>query len=116
MDIEKLDNTIAQLLQRDIRFRINNHIFREGKLILFKHNYFVYDFIICQNMNKKTKKLEIPIPFNNYKKDNIIYFDYNFKTLAGNNINLYNIILETFKKCKSKFCNKLLEIEVVNEI
>jgi hypothetical protein len=115
---EDIDKIIEGLFQKHIRLYFNNKIFRDGKLILFKHGYFVYEFILQQNGNKKNKKIEIPYPFSveNCLDKNKLYFDYRLNSFANQNKIIYNLLKKTTKRCYSNFYDKVLEIRVINEI
>jgi len=109
---ETIDELLKYLLQKYVSLFLNNKLYRSGKVILFKHkNYFIE--LILQNESKE-KRVEIPIPFliENHKEENLLFFDYRLKTLAKNNSDIYNKLLMMSKKCKSRYFNTILEIEV----
>ena len=113
---ETINDFLMNLLQKNINLYLNNKVYRHGKVLLFKHkNYFIE--LILQTENKD-KRVEIPIPFNieHYSEENLTYFDYRLKTVAENNEELYNQILKNSKRSKSKYLDRILEIEVINEV
>ena len=108
----QVDELLKYFLQKHVKLFLNNKLYKSGKVILFKHkNYFIELIIQTEN---KDKKVEIPIPFliENHKEDNLVFFDYRLKTVAKLGSNIYNKLLFLSKKCKSRYFDSILEIEV----
>ena len=62
--------------------------------------------------------IKIPIPFyiENYPHEKLIYFDYRFRALAGNDTSisqrLQNVTIKNINP--SQYYNKILEIKTIN--
>lgn len=112
MDISntQLENAIKFLLQRDLKFCINNRVVKSGKFILFKQNNFCLDLHMIQH-NKITHSVyTIPIPFNTEHHSSYILFDYSLNTLVKNNKNLYNLIKDIKPPRKTKFYDTKVQV------
>lgn len=110
IDTEKI---LKDLLQKHIRLYIKNKVYKEGKLVLFKHECYSFELILVLSNNKK-KKIDIPVPFTieEHAEDNLIYFDYRLNSFVRNDIMLTKL-KEVSKNSKSKFYDTVLEIEVI---
>ena len=107
-----LQRCMKTILQRDVKFVINNKILREGKLILFnlKDYYIECVFIVKDN---KQKLYEIPAPFKIRTTDNTIEFDYTTRTITRNHLSngvAIKMLVHDLGK-KSKFYDNVLTIE-----
>jgi hypothetical protein len=103
-------------LQNSLIFTLGKKIVKQGRLILFKQAHFYIQLTLLSNKNIK-EILEIPIPFftENYPLEKIIYFDYRFRALAGNDVSisqrLQNITIKNGNP--SQYYNKILEIKTI---
>ena len=103
-------------LQNSLIFTLGKKIVKQGRLILFKQAHFYIQLTLLSNKNIK-EILEIPIPFftENYPLEKIIYFDYRFRALAGNDSDisqrLQNINIKNINP--SQYYNKILEIKTI---
>lgn len=97
----QIEEILKQMLLTDVKLFINNKLYKEGKITSFKENNYVYEVMLQKD--NKTKKVDLPIPFNieQHINEKVIYFDYRNKTLIGKDINI---------PCKSKYYNTILEI------
>ena len=104
-------------LQNSLIFTLGKKIVKQGRLILFKQTHFYIQLTLLSNKNIK-EVLEIPIPFftENYPLEKIIYFDYRFRALAGNDVGisqrLQNVTIKNVNP--SQYYNKILEIKTIN--
>lgn len=108
----KLHDCMNDILQRNVKFVINNKTIREGNLILFNlRDYYIECLFITPADKRKT--YEIPIPFDVYKTPKGPIFDYKLRTLIKNNTDdlmcVKLLALKTGKK--SKFYDNTLTIE-----
>jgi hypothetical protein len=103
-------------LQNSLIFTLGKKVIKQGRLILFKQAHFYIQLTLLSNKNVK-EVLEIPIPFftENYPLEKIIYFDYRFRALAGNDPSisqrLQNITIKNVNP--SQYYNKILEIKTL---
>jgi hypothetical protein len=103
-------------LQNSLVFTLGKKIVKQGRLILFKQAHFYIQLTLLSNKNVK-EVLEIPIPFftENYPLEKVIYFDYRFRALAGNDVSisqrLQNITIKNGNP--SQYYNKILEIKTI---
>jgi len=101
-------------LQGNVFFTLGKKNLKQGRLIIFKLSHFYIQFTLLSNKNNK-ECFEIPIPFNveYYPSENLIYFDYRVKALAGKN----DLYYSELKNCRiknitpSQYYNKILEIK-----
>jgi hypothetical protein len=104
-------------LQNYLVFTLGKKTVKQGRLILFKQAHFYIQLTLLSNKNVK-EILEIPIPFytENYPLENVMYFDYRFRALAGNDGDLsqrlQKIVIKNINP--SQYYNKILEIKTVN--
>jgi hypothetical protein len=103
-------------LQNSLVFNLGKKVVKQGRLILFKQAHFYIQLTLLSNKNVK-EILEIPIPFftENYPLEKVIYFDYRFRALAGNDANisqrLQNVSIKNTSP--SQYYNKILEIKTI---
>lgn len=110
-----LEEVLKSLLQKNLKFNLNNKQFKKGKFILFKQNNYHIEFTIDKG-DKDFKKFEVPIPFDveQWDDDGLVYFDYRFTTLAKNDKELHRLLLSLPKDGNNKFYDKIMEIEVLD--
>lgn len=113
MYFKQLQECMKIILQRDVRFVINNKVLREGKLILFNlKDYYIECMFIVKTGQQKV--YEIPAPFNIYIKPDKILFDYSTKSAikgsVENTVAVKMLAMDTGKK--SKFYDNVLTIEL----
>lgn len=110
-----LEEVLKTLLQKNLKFNLNNKKYKIGKLILFKQNNYHIEFTINKG-DDDLRRFEVPIPFNveNWEEDGLVYFDYRFATLAKNDKDLHRLLLSLPKEGNNKFYDKILEIEVLD--
>jgi hypothetical protein len=112
-----IDNILKQLLQKNIKFVLNDQVTREGKLILFNHGYFTLNFHIKNHRKNKNELFKLPIPFDfeYHDDDGLLYFDYRIKTFAHGNEEIETMVKGAKKTHLSKYYDKILIIEEMNE-
>ena len=104
-------------IQNNLIFTLGKKVVKQGRLILFKQAHFYIQLSLLSNKNVK-EVLEIPIPFyiENYPHEKLIYFDYRFRALAGNDTSisqrLQNVTIKNINP--SQYYNKILEIKTIN--
>lgn len=109
---EKIENVLKFLLQKHIILVFDNKKYKEGKLILFKHNTFHLKLTLKNDKNNKN--LEIPVPYDIIKENEDIVFDYRINTLSRNNRELYNTCSTLTKLGNNKYYDSILHIKVKN--
>ena len=101
-------------LQRSITFTIGKKIIKQGRLIIFKRSHYYIQITILNNKNVK-ETFEIPIPFKTeyYQHENLIFFDYRIRSLAGADTETYTKLQNYRVKNvnPSNYYNKILEIQ-----
>ncbi len=106
--IEKIDNLIKPLLQKNVVFCFKRKNYKTGKLLLYKvaGNYMSFTLIT----EKKKETFEIPFPFSVNADNQNINFDYRLETLAENDYELL-ITLKSITKIKNcRFYDNILTI------
>ena len=103
-------------LQNKLVFNLGKKTVKQGRLIIFKQSHFYIQLTLLNNKNIK-EILEIPIPFftEEYTHENLVYFDYRFKALAGNDNNINQRLQKAVIKntTPSQYYNKILEIKTI---
>lgn len=108
MNIVKLEDSLKSIFQKDIQFKLNEKVLKEGKLILFSFKEFYLHFKL--RVNNSYKNFEIPCPFEYTLETNRFVFDYTNKTFTKNNKNLEFLIKVLKKNKTSKYYNNHLII------
>jgi hypothetical protein len=120
-DITLLDHIpgeklLADNLQQQLSFSLNNKTFKTGRLVLFKRVHYNIT-ITLQTLKRGMENFEIPIPF---KTDfcverNSIIFDYRILTLSFKNKEiekrLHNVKVKNVEP--SQYYNNILEISIL---
>jgi len=112
MSILQLEKDISSIFQKNLKFKINNKVLKEGKLILFSFKEFYLHFKLCLSSNNY-KHIEIPYPFDYRIEEKKIYFDYTNRTLIKNNKELDTLIKLVKRHKFSKFYDNTLIIELL---
>ena len=108
MNIFELENDLKSIFQKDIQFKLNEKVLKEGKLILFSFKEFYLHFKL--KVNNSYKNFEVPCPFTYKTESNRLVFDYTNKTFVKNNKSL-DFLIKVLKKNKtSKYYNNYLII------
>ena len=112
MYFAQLQKSLKILLQRDIKFTINDKVLREGKLILFNlKDYYIECTMI--NKNDQHKMYEVPVPFNITITPNKVLYDYSILRATKRNVDnriAVKMLASNVGK-KSKFYDNTLIIE-----
>ena len=108
----ELEGILKSLLQQRLCFVINKKHWREGRLLLFKQNGFYLEFTI-RNDKDKNERFDIPIPFDVVKKLNTVVFSYKLNSLICNRIEVVNEIRKIQPRCRSKYFDNYIEIQVI---
>ena len=87
----ELENSLNNLLQRDVSFIIRDRATREGKLILYYIKDFYITFVLITSKQQK-RNYEIPVPYKIRQKDGSTYFDYRVKHIYRNNNKIKDLI------------------------
>ena len=109
----KIDNVLKQLLQKNIKFLLNDQVVKDGKFILFTHGYFSLNFIIYNHKKDKLELIKLPVPFDfeYYEDEGLLYFDYRIKTFSHNDKEIEQFINNIKKPKVSKYYDKILTLE-----
>ncbi len=112
----EIEETLKDLLQKNLKLSINNKQYRKGKLLLFKQNNYHIELTVRKN-EKDMKRFEIPIPFaiEKWADDGLVYFDYRLKTLAKNDAVVYEMLKKLPLEGNNKFYNKILEVQILGD-
>lgn len=114
MNIEgtDLEQLFLSLLQRKIKIYLKNKLYKEGRLLLFRQLHYHIELSI-KNRKGDIKSFEIPIPFKTeeWRDDQLIYFDYRIEVLSNGNKELISMLKSLPKKGNSKFYDTILEIQ-----
>lgn len=104
---ELIENSVNNLLQKNIAFYLDSKTLKKGKLILFCIKDFFCIFTILSE-EKKNKKIvyEIPYPFLFSSKDSCLTFDYTIDAFCRYNKDLYGRYKEISIGKPSKLFNK----------
>ena len=110
----QIEETLKELLQKNLKLSINNKQYRKGKLLLFKQNNYHIEFTIKKN-DIDIKRFEVPIPFavEKWNNEGLVYFDYRLSTLSKNDKKLFEMLERLPREGNNKFYNKILEIQII---
>ena len=113
MVLLRLQDTLEQILQKNIKFVCNKKTLREGKLILFNIKDFYIHFMLEVEKKPFTKNYEIPIPFKLTSNKTMIFFDYSSKHISKSNAEIDQLIstISNSVDKNSQFFNDILTIE-----
>jgi len=114
INTERLEKSLSHLLQRDVKFEVNNKVLRRGKLILFRVKDFYITFTLI-NSKGETKYYDLPYPYKVITTDNSADLDYTLDSLScGNKMLLYRLkVLNRVKK--NKLYDSVLKIHPNDE-
>jgi hypothetical protein len=98
--IDTLDKQLSNLLLREVEFRINNKIYKRGKIKLFNLKQFFIKFIIEKNNVLKT--FEVPYPYKIINNGDNYVLDYALSSFCP--IESLALKIQTIN---SKNCSKL---------
>lgn len=109
--IKEIEETFKNLLQKNIILRLDQQVYKRGKLLLYSHGSYN---LLCtmQPMTKpKIEVLKIPLPFAFYIEKQSIVFDYRIDQFLNT-----ELLASYYKKVKkpnlSKFYDKRLYWEI----
>jgi len=109
------ESLLADNLQQQLSFSINDKVIKTGKLVLFKRVHY-HLVITLQTVRRGIENFEIPIPFKTsfYPNKKIIHFDYRVSTLSFKNKEvekrLGNVKIKNTEP--SQYYDKILEIAI----
>jgi hypothetical protein len=109
---KNIDEILKTILLNNILLKIEGNKYKEGNFISFNYNFFSLNLLLKNKTKNKTDILKLPLPFDMYKKDDLIYFDYKIKTFIKNN-NLEELITKIKKPCVSRFYDRILTIQTL---
>ena len=106
---DSVEKQLECLLQRNIKFVVNEKVLKRGKLLMYRVKDFYIKFVIINNKNEQ-KYYEIPYPFAIHNvENNDVVFDYTFDTLADTNKMLgYRLRVISRKKKNKLYDAKML--------
>lgn len=108
----QLDNSFKPLLQKDVQLTLKNRPYKKGKLINFKISGCYVSFVLLTT--KKNETFEVPFPFAIKQNNNMVVFDYTFKTLSEHDYDLFVNIKTVTRVKKCKFYDTCLTITPLN--
>jgi hypothetical protein len=97
------------LLQRNLEFRIDGKLVKEGKLVLINQKDFYINLYLKLD-NNETKKYEIPYPFKIHVSEGILTLEYTISSFGTADHNIKYRLLSLNKKTNSKLYNNRLVI------
>ena len=109
------ENYFSRNLQTPLTFVLGKRVLRQGRLIIFKRSHYFFQLTIS-NSKCQPECFDIPLPFKveHHPEENLLYFDYRIKSLAGSDEILEkNLLKQTGKTNPSQFFNKILEIQSI---
>jgi hypothetical protein len=108
------ESFLTQHLQAPIKFILGQKIVKQGKLVLFKRAHYYLHITLLTTKNVR-ESFEIPIPFKveEYRHENLAYFDYRMQGLCGLDTELSTRLSKIKIKNinPSQYYNKILEIQ-----
>lgn len=115
MILDIVEPHLKNLLQRTVRFRINNKVVREGKLMLYHIKDFYLSFTL-QTEKHAGKIYEIPCPYMITSQGSTLYFHYNNNLIYKKDHKTKLLINSLHKGVgkKSKFFDNTILIETEN--
>ena len=108
MRFDNIEQSINQLLLRDIIIFNDKKTFKRGKLILYKVKEFYYVFTL-ENDKKELRDFELPYPFTTSSDETHIKFDYTLDNFFQKN----SFVEFKTKVFKPSTKNKMLNTTVV---
>jgi len=106
--ILEIELQVNNFLQRSIIFKIENKVLKKGKLILFcVKDFFCIFTLLSEEKNNKKIVFEIPYPYDIFKNNNSVIFDYSINAFTKGNKELVDLV----SKVKTK---KLLNFMIEN--
>jgi len=105
-----LEDVLKGLLQEQVVFTLNNKTWRKGKLLLFQQSGFYLEFILETNTKRET--FEVPIPFEVYRKEIGVYFDYTVNTFVQGRPELFKLVDNLEINKKSKFYDTKMLVRI----
>ncbi len=118
MENNILESILQKYFQRKIELIIDGEPFKQGQFILFRNmteqNNYYFELSIRRKEKIETIKIPYPYDVEEYDDEGLLYLDYRNITLVKNNKSLLdklNAYVETHTEEKSKFFNKILEIQ-----
>lgn len=99
------ESYFIDLLQKPLRFSINNELIKSGKLLLFRRVHYFIQLALLTNKGAR-ENFEIPIPFRieSHEEDHLLYFDYRLASLGI-------AVPQLPEKINSIFFDRILEID-----
>lgn len=115
MILDKVEPHLKNLLQRNVRFRINNKTVREGRLMLYHIKDFYLSFTL-RTEKHPSKVYEIPCPYEISSNGSTLYFHYENDIIYKKDHKTKLLINSLHKNVgkKSKFFDNTILIETEN--
>jgi N-glycosylase/DNA lyase len=103
---------LKHILQRDVRFVVNDKVLREGKVIIFYIKDFYISFTLYTK-KKQSKTYDIPLPYDVSATNNCLILDYSLRKIHRNIPALKKLIEKVSKSVgkKSKLYDNIMTIE-----
>ena len=109
VDIEPF---LKEILQRDVKFIVNDKVLREGKVIIFYIKDFYVSFTLYTKKNQ-SKTYDIPLPYDVSSSTNCLVLDYSLHKIHRGRPALKKLIekISTTVGKKSKLYDNIMTIE-----
>lgn len=104
-----VETAFSPYLQRNLEFRVDGKIIKEGRLVLVNQRDFYINFYL-KMPNLEKKKYEIPYPFKISNENNSLTLDYCISCFGTSDAEIYYRLLSLNKKTNSKLYNNKLVI------
>ena len=106
-----IETYLKSILQRNVKFVVNNKVLKEGRVVVYNLKDFYISFILNTKKNQN-KTYEIPRPFKVTSQDKCLFFDYSISLVAKTKKS--NTLIGSISKNigkKSKLFDSTLTIE-----
>lgn len=112
--ILEIELQVNNFLQRSIIFKIENKVLKKGKLILFcVKDFFCIFTLLSEEKNNKKIIFEIPYPYDIFKNNDSVIFDYSINAFTKGNKELLDLVSKVKTKKASKFYDRKLTLHTV---
>ena len=112
MNNVEIEPHLKDILQRNVKFVVNDKVLREGKVIIFYIKDFYISFTLLTKKDQ-TKTYDIPLPYHVSSSHNCLIFDYSLYKIHRNIPALKRLIENVSKSVgkKSKLYDNIMTIE-----
>ena len=108
MNFEIVENTLKELLLTTVKITSKKRTLGTGQIVLYELKDFNIKLLLANN-----KKIELLYPFNIFRKNKIIYFDYTLSHIHQDDIIWRARVNRLIKNKRNKYCDLTLSIEIL---